>query len=101
MVESGVSCSLYTPLLDKNPDNVEECSRIFHSVQHAYEVLSDPHERAWYAFVCHQTVCWCVCVCVQDYIHHLKKSCRYDRNREEILYGGTSIGMCIIVRMYI
>ena len=32
---------------DKNQDNVEECARIFHSLQHAYEVLSDPHERAW------------------------------------------------------
>lgn len=33
---------------DKNPDNLEECARRFHSIQHAYEVLSDPQERAWY-----------------------------------------------------
>ena len=48
---------------DKNPGNVEECSRIFHTIQHAYEVLSDPHERAWYAFACSQVVP-SVCVCV-------------------------------------
>ena len=34
-------------LVDKNPDNVEECNRIFHLIQNAYEVLSDPQERAW------------------------------------------------------
>ncbi|XP_019861918.1 PREDICTED: dnaJ homolog subfamily C member 21-like [Amphimedon queenslandica] len=43
---------------DKNPDNVDESNKIFHLVQNAYEVLSDPQERAW-----------------------------YDRHREEILYG--------------
>ncbi|XP_071117514.1 dnaJ homolog subfamily C member 21-like [Haliotis cracherodii] len=33
---------------DKNPDNVEEATREFRLVQQAYEVLSDPQERAWY-----------------------------------------------------
>ncbi|KAL5491429.1 hypothetical protein EMCRGX_G016714 [Ephydatia muelleri] len=33
---------------DKNPDNVEECTRTFNAIQQAYEVLSDPQERAWY-----------------------------------------------------
>ena len=33
---------------DKNPDNVEESTRLFREVQQAYEVLSDPQERAWY-----------------------------------------------------
>ncbi|KAL4236348.1 DnaJ subfamily C member 21 [Mactra antiquata] len=33
---------------DKNPDNVEECTQQFRIVQQAYEVLSDPQERAWY-----------------------------------------------------
>lgn len=32
---------------DKNPDDVEECTRLFNSIQQAYEVLSDPQERAW------------------------------------------------------
>ncbi|ODV93659.1 hypothetical protein PACTADRAFT_45467 [Pachysolen tannophilus NRRL Y-2460] len=33
---------------DKNPDNVEEATRQFNLVRAAYEVLSDPQERAWY-----------------------------------------------------
>ncbi|XP_031556654.1 LOW QUALITY PROTEIN: dnaJ homolog subfamily C member 21-like [Actinia tenebrosa] len=44
---------------DKNPENVEECTKIFAEIQQAYEVLSDPQERAW-----------------------------YDKHREQILRGG-------------
>lgn len=33
---------------DKNPDNVEEATEIFATIRAAYEVLSDPQERAWY-----------------------------------------------------
>uniref|UniRef100_A0A0R3S2G8 DnaJ homolog subfamily C member 21 n=1 Tax=Elaeophora elaphi TaxID=1147741 RepID=A0A0R3S2G8_9BILA len=44
---------------DKNPNKVEECTRYFALIQQAYDVLSDPHERAW-----------------------------YDRHRESILKGG-------------
>ena len=33
---------------DKNPDRAEECTREFHLIQQAYEVLIDPQERAWY-----------------------------------------------------
>ncbi|VDK88924.1 unnamed protein product [Litomosoides sigmodontis] len=44
---------------DKNPNNVEECTRYFALIQQAYDVLSDPHERFW-----------------------------YDRHRENILRGG-------------
>lgn len=33
---------------DKNPDNVEEATEQFRLVQQAYEVLTDPQERAWY-----------------------------------------------------
>ncbi|KAK2149764.1 hypothetical protein LSH36_437g02101 [Paralvinella palmiformis] len=33
---------------DKNPENIEECTRQFHLIQQAYDVLIDPQERAWY-----------------------------------------------------
>ncbi|XP_078595466.1 dnaJ homolog subfamily C member 21-like [Branchiostoma floridae x Branchiostoma japonicum] len=33
---------------DKNPDNVEEATETFREIQQAYDVLSDPQERAWY-----------------------------------------------------
>ncbi|XP_072019279.1 dnaJ homolog subfamily C member 21-like [Amphiura filiformis] len=33
---------------DKNPDNVEEATKLFTIIQSAYDVLSDPQERAWY-----------------------------------------------------
>uniref|UniRef100_A0A1I7YWR3 DnaJ homolog subfamily C member 21 n=1 Tax=Steinernema glaseri TaxID=37863 RepID=A0A1I7YWR3_9BILA len=33
---------------DKNPDRVEECTQYFALLQQAHEVLSDPHERAFY-----------------------------------------------------
>ncbi|KAL8705550.1 MAG: hypothetical protein Q9201_001367 [Fulgogasparrea decipioides] len=33
---------------DRNYGNVEETTRLFTEVQSAYEVLSDPQERAWY-----------------------------------------------------
>lgn len=33
---------------DRNYDNVEEATTKFAKVQAAYDILSDPHERAWY-----------------------------------------------------
>ncbi|KAL1925334.1 uncharacterized protein VTP21DRAFT_217 [Calcarisporiella thermophila] len=33
---------------DKNKDNIEEATRKFALIQHAYSILNDPHERAWY-----------------------------------------------------
>lgn len=42
-----VSICHFFSLSDKNPDNIEECNRLFHAIQNAYEVLSDPQERAW------------------------------------------------------
>lgn len=33
---------------DKNPNNLEEAKEQFQSIQQAYEVLSNPHERAFY-----------------------------------------------------
>jgi len=35
-------------IIDKNRDRAEECTREFHLIQQAYEVLIDPQERAWY-----------------------------------------------------
>lgn len=37
---------------DKNPQNVENANREFTILQKAYDVLSDPKERSWYAFDC-------------------------------------------------
>ena len=39
---------LFLCISDKNPDNIEECTRTFHLIQQAYDVLIDPQERAWY-----------------------------------------------------
>lgn len=47
---------------DKNPDRIEECTKYFSLLQSAYEVLSDPHEKAF-----------------------------YDRHRESILRGGEAL----------
>ncbi|KAI8854473.1 hypothetical protein BC829DRAFT_412989 [Chytridium lagenaria] len=33
---------------DKNPTKVEEATALFAEIRNAYEVLSDPNERAWY-----------------------------------------------------
>lgn len=33
---------------DKNLDNIDAAKEQFLLVQQAYDVLSDPHERAWY-----------------------------------------------------
>ncbi|GMG56500.1 unnamed protein product [Ambrosiozyma monospora] len=33
---------------DKNPDNIEEATKLFNEVRLAYETLSDSNERAWY-----------------------------------------------------
>lgn len=33
---------------DKNIDNESEAKQIFQQIQQAWEVLSDPQERAWY-----------------------------------------------------
>ncbi len=35
-------------ILDKNLDNAEEAAEEFKIIQAAYDVLSDPQERAWY-----------------------------------------------------
>ncbi|CAD5113512.1 DgyrCDS2672 [Dimorphilus gyrociliatus] len=48
---------------DKNPDCIEECTKQFHLIQQAYEVLTDPQEKAF-----------------------------YDKHREEILKGGLGKG---------
>ena len=38
----------YYLIQDKNPDQTEESTKQFRVVQQAYDVLSDPQERAWY-----------------------------------------------------
>lgn len=40
--------SLLKALIDKNPNRQEEATAYFSLLQKAYEVLSDPQERAWY-----------------------------------------------------
>lgn len=35
---------------DKNLDNIDIAKEQFLLVQQAYDVLSDPHERAWYGY---------------------------------------------------
>ena len=49
-------------LTDKNPGDVEEATAQFRLVKQAYEILTDPQERAW-----------------------------YDRHREAILRGGKMV----------
>ena len=47
IIHGNFNVSIFT-ISDKNPENIEECTRIFHLLQTAYDVLSDPQERAWY-----------------------------------------------------
>ena len=35
-------------IADKNLDRIEECTKQFHLIQQAYDILTDPQERAWY-----------------------------------------------------
>jgi len=42
------ACLAPTCAPDKNPDRMEEATRLFAELQNAYAVISDPHERAWY-----------------------------------------------------
>lgn len=39
--------TILIPFPDKNLDNADEAAEQFKLIQAAYEVLSDPQERAW------------------------------------------------------
>lgn len=41
-------CFVLVKFPDKNLDNAEEAADQFKLIQAAYDVLSDPQERAWY-----------------------------------------------------
>ena len=56
---------------------------IFRGIQHAYEILSDPQERAWSVYT---IMCW-VCGYHQAGSFYY----RYDKNRDEILFGGLCV----------
>jgi curved DNA-binding protein CbpA len=56
---------------DKNPDNLEEAHKQFQVIQAAYDVLSDPQERAW-----------------------------YDKHRDQILMGGPYL-LSVLIAQYI
>lgn len=48
-------------LTDKNLDNAAEAAEQFKLIQAAYDVLSDPQERAWWASPCPSSLrvfCW-------------------------------------------
>lgn len=63
----GYACHLLFPwlnfcdfiLTDKNLDNAAEAAEQFKLIQAAYDVLSDPQERAWWALYCdsHPLIC--------------------------------------------
>lgn len=38
---------IFVLILDKNLDNADEAAECFKLIQAAYDVLSDPQERAW------------------------------------------------------
>ncbi len=46
---SNSSCGFPLTFIDKNLDNAEEAAEQFKLIQAAYDVLSDPQERAWCA----------------------------------------------------
>lgn len=54
---------VYKYYIDKNPDSVDECTRQFREVQQAYDVLSDPQERAWLELT--------ICTTVYAILHHI------------------------------
>lgn len=89
---------------DKNLDNAEEAADQFKLIQAAYDVLSDPQERAWYEIILTQhskdSPRLTLYLLFQQNAHMLRRvfslmllsfACgRYDNHREALLKGGLS-----------
>lgn len=88
-VQSCVIC-FSAPLPDKNQHRKEEAEERFKDISNAYEVLSDPHERAWYVYTLPRLL-----LSPDDAVHGTPRGhcvclrrLRYDGHREAILRSG-------------
>lgn len=77
---------------DKNQDNSEEADTRFKEIQNAWEVLSDPREKAWCdpAYRSRSHPNWTVVLSVQAFGIYTHVLCgnRYDNHRDQILQAG-------------
>ena len=53
LLHNTINCSAHMPTqhltADKNQHRLEAAAEVFKEISNAYEILSDPHERAWCA----------------------------------------------------
>lgn len=80
---------------DKNLDNAEEAAEQFKLIQAAYDVLSDPQERAWCVFqpladVIEKNSSWHPADPLIDSFLPPFGLVRYDNHRDALLKGGLS-----------
>ena len=85
------SCGFPLEFLDKNLDNAEEAADQFKLIQAAYDVLSDPQERAW----CVQIYLYRISLLLSAQWTWMNDDClfvcgRYDNHRDALLKGGLS-----------